>query len=472
MIVFAVAIIWVFKGESMWHNSISGVSDFRPLKIICPAPRPTLKPFSPYSPPSLCLKAKMIFCNGCEKRFKIRNFAKRWVLGEWIGGSWSLVAKIGPLFYSIYKVFCSVRCSPMTDYVAFVVRSFLMLHQYPKLHCRLFITHVYIPYSRIILSLCANITTRDDLVFERGGKCHLCKNNEVESVASWVTWHNQPGASWRVIHLGICSQEMAQNLRRVCLPIELYRSIAREVESKHDLCSLARASQTLQAEAERYLNRSLSLRRVHDIVVIGRRIFSTPTVAEYVRVPRIRGHHGRYKDIIWASIHNILRSVLCVLTNLRDLDIIMPAPFRHYAGETYFKLFENCSFRLHRFCANFGIDGRLIEFFENQPEIRDLELVHFQMDLPPHILPNVCILRTFSITESVARFLSDRHISHLQLHSISANTLPHFFADAAKSITALSTGPYMSNHLPSILPHLELLAGMFNPKLVDLVRLR
>jgi len=44
------------------------------------------------------------------------------------------------------------------------------------------------------------------------------------------------------------------------LPVELYRQIVQYVVSQRDLCTLARVSRAFQAEAERVLYHSISLR--------------------------------------------------------------------------------------------------------------------------------------------------------------------------------------------------------------------
>jgi hypothetical protein len=238
------------------------------------------------------------------------------------------------------------------------------------------------------------------------------------------------------------------------LPMELYRPIFQEIDSKGELCSLSRVSRSMQAEAERLLYHKLELMGNRDIIMICERIRSTPRIRPYVRECQLKAHWDRSPCL--RSFYTLVAFALSKLTNLRRLAILDAFGFLI----TFTWILKNCRFKLRKFQSHLKFDRNLLSFLESQVELKDLGVltimhtaisVNLSSRFSSQFLPNLVILRCINLSS----IFSSHIITHLDVHTISEFVLP--LPISFHRIVTLRLGK-IHVELPDHTPNLEVLS--------------
>lgn len=193
------------------------------------------------------------------------------------------------------------------------------------------------------------------------------------------------------------------------LPVELYRQIVQYVVSQHDLCTLARVSRAFQAEAERVLYHSLSMR--HQIKTMWRceSLATQPRLALYVRKLSIIVDQ-------YTPLDSIARA-LNACSNLQYL-ALRGAPWSDYS-----KVLDAVSSTdIREFTCHTGGEPGVVRFLERQPQLEEIsfEAHGFDLDnLSPYAAGNLRVFTGWLAT--AATIVPGRPVRQLTLTSDMTN---------------------------------------------------
>jgi hypothetical protein len=132
---------------------------------------------------------------------------------------------------------------------------------------------------------------------------------------------------------------------RPTLPLELYRPIFAHIVSKTDLCVLAVISRFAQGEAEHLMYYELDATTARRIIIICRRICTTPRRGSYVRSLHLSGPSKKLRKKLFSSYFSIVAKTFTLMENLTYLNLesfwILPyiIPFQP-------RIYEQWRFRL------------------------------------------------------------------------------------------------------------------------------
>jgi hypothetical protein len=169
------------------------------------------------------------------------------------------------------------------------------------------------------------------------------------------------------------------------LPLEVHRAILRKVDSKRDLCAVARVSRLMRMEAEWLIYRDIELGKrgsARTVVLVLKHIISSTVLPLYVRCFALMPDWQITSEHHLASIFHLLSRVLQKMTRLRNLKLRIRVPL------AYANLLSRCTFKLSIYSP--------LRFLESQPEIRILKLGSIlAQGMPvasPSFLPNLATL--------------------------------------------------------------------------------
>lgn len=176
---------------------------------------------------------------------------------------------------------------------------------------------------------------------------------------------------------------------RPTLPIELYRLIATNIKSTHDLCTLSRVSKAWQRESESILYHTLTLRRALDITWRSQSFVSRPSLSLYVR-----------KLSITLNQYIPLKCVSRILAGCARLCVLY---IRGIVWADYSRVLESIppGTLLREFGCHTRGEAGVIRFLSRQPQLEQLDLsAHaFELDaLPPDALRNLTVFRGWLTT--------------------------------------------------------------------------
>jgi hypothetical protein len=222
------------------------------------------------------------------------------------------------------------------------------------------------------------------------------------------------------------------------LPLEVRRAILREVDSKRDLCAVARVSRLMRIEAEWFIYRELDLGKresARTVVAILKYILSSPVLPLYVRSFILTGVLQKETEYRLVAIFHLFSLVLQRMTRLRSLVIkLYPSP--------QINIFRRCTFKLSVLDVNY-LDGPLVRFLESQPRIRILGLVaglaKIMPIIPPAFLPILAAVITTD--ENAALLVPGRPVTHVRLPLNNRPSL-EYLALSSAPILALSACIY------------------------------
>jgi hypothetical protein len=175
------------------------------------------------------------------------------------------------------------------------------------------------------------------------------------------------------------------------LPLEINRAILNQVESKTDLCTVARASRSLQAEAESLIYRHIGDMDTLSSIVCFKQVLASPRLPLYVRSFNFSPHFWGVQRMFW-SIFILLSRVLRRTSLLRRLSLDLPVlPLG-------IDVLTRCDFKLLEFTATF-YNTHQFQFLEGQNELRILQIKLTDRATGPSewkhradILPNLSVL--------------------------------------------------------------------------------
>jgi hypothetical protein len=253
----------------------------------------------------------------------------------------------------------------------------------------------------------------------------------------------------------------------VAFPLELFRSIVKEIDDNRDLCVLAIVCRALQPEAERVLYRQLIGDGAREVVQVCKRICCSPRFGPYVRYFTADALDDGTFELM--AFTRILRSALANLRYLHchlftDSQMIPPGAVLNGSLST-----------LLVFSSYFPIENNLIVFLERQKNLRQFscwkgpvpEFMAISTPVSNHIMPKLEVLdlrECLDHSNIAIRLLPGRPITHLAVHRVDAMLL---------QCIALTTLPLQAlcimgdglrplsfyRHLSSAIPELAVLRG-------------
>jgi hypothetical protein len=259
------------------------------------------------------------------------------------------------------------------------------------------------------------------------------------------------------------------------LPPELYRPIVKYVQNndRRDLFALTRVSRQVQVEAERLIWRTLRADGMGTITALLSCLCAAPRLCFYVFSLYLDyGPLYRPTESSWGPIAQTLH----LLTRLQSLTIFLGSDVVSPAAIPCFPSISACPFKLRSFAFLSDLDGQLLSFLIEQPELRRLRMVPISQrevmipleQLPSSALQDLMVLELSRVLPSrdlVRWILSRRRITHLSVVSFSVITdsgidMSHYSSITALEVNRLAIDLSWMDSLPAIFPQLKFLAGV------------
>jgi hypothetical protein len=270
------------------------------------------------------------------------------------------------------------------------------------------------------------------------------------------------------------SSESAPSM--IGLPVELFQTIAEEVQNNHprDFLALARVSRATQLETERLIWHDVAVHSADAIVRLCSSICASPRLGQHIvslsmdHTPLDRNLHTFWSLVVQA---------LLLTPRLQRLRILLwggIANKEHVYSFPYDPLMGAFTFKLLSFEAAFTVDDKFLSFLEPQTDLRILKMRRGtdqygasvpNTPIPSHFFPALTVLDAGALYGSsrIPRWiLSGRQVSHLS----SPNTVPIqalIGSASAAYITGLRIDCIVYHRMYSVsggFPGLQLLSGV------------
>jgi hypothetical protein len=165
----------------------------------------------------------------------------------------------------------------------------------------------------------------------------------------------------------------------MALSMEARQLIVQHVESKGDVCALARVCKNFQVVAERSLYNTLYLSGIGTTISLCNVLADQPRVADYVEDLTIDVRHdetaseeeesSHLPEEYWESVGAGLRSAHRLLHLAVHVDFI--------GDSANAWILDDCRFRLRKFHCDLAWDDHLVDFLNDQDELEDLYILDF-----------------------------------------------------------------------------------------------
>ena len=165
----------------------------------------------------------------------------------------------------------------------------------------------------------------------------------------------------------------------MALSMEARQLIVQHVESKGDICALARVCKNFQVVAERSLYNTLYLSGIDTTMSLCNILANQPRVADYVEDLTIDVRHdettseeeelSHLPEEYWESVGAGLRSAHRLLHLAVHVDFI--------GDSANAWILDDCRFRLRKFHCDLAWDDHLVGFLNDQDELEDLYILDF-----------------------------------------------------------------------------------------------
>ncbi|PBK95875.1 hypothetical protein ARMGADRAFT_1061669 [Armillaria gallica] len=177
----------------------------------------------------------------------------------------------------------------------------------------------------------------------------------------------------------------------MCLSLEAYRNIVKNVGSRADVAALCRVSKGFQYAAERALYNTLYMQNVETTMLLCTTLTEQPRVAAYVDALTLHagsssengsedegeGEEVPQDEILpqgyWTTISLAFRK----LSRLRYLNIHIG----HDVPSSNTWILDNCPFHLRSFHCDLDWDTHLVKFLETQADLDDLYIIDYNDSL-------------------------------------------------------------------------------------------
>jgi hypothetical protein len=239
------------------------------------------------------------------------------------------------------------------------------------------------------------------------------------------------------------------------------------------LCILARVSRTWQCEAERLIYSTCKFEGLADIIIMCRRICSSPRLGPHIRIfdggAIERGHHY---DAMGHNLNRLLSRTLQLMTELRTL--ILPSFYPAVERSSCKSIFTSSTFKLRVLSTFFQPDEHILRFLETQPDIyrwegKGLHLNGFlpRKPLPTHVLANLKVLHANSPSTEALNVLPGRSVTHLAVDNVVTLAQLRWISLYGANLRALNlnqgcigTSIEIVKQIPDMFPHLEVFCGV------------
>ncbi|KAK0244670.1 hypothetical protein EDD85DRAFT_207831 [Armillaria nabsnona] len=177
----------------------------------------------------------------------------------------------------------------------------------------------------------------------------------------------------------------------MCLSLEAYRNIVKNVGSRADVAALCRVSKGFQYAAERALYNTLYMQNVGTTMLLCTTLTEQPRVAAYVDALTLHAgsssengseDEGEEEEVphdeilpqgYWTTISLAFRK----LSRLRYLNIHIG----HDVPSSNTWILDNCPFHLRSFHCDLDWDTHLVKFLETQADLDDLYIIDYNDSL-------------------------------------------------------------------------------------------
>jgi hypothetical protein len=260
------------------------------------------------------------------------------------------------------------------------------------------------------------------------------------------------------------------------LPLEIHRAILGEVDSKRDLCAVARVSRLMQSEAECLMYREVEMGQkdsTRTIISILRRLAHSVVVPLYVRRFALVISWQRQAECRFLSFFHLLFQVLERMTRLQSLTL------RIDTTHIQASIFCRCTFKLSVLDIDY-LDKALVTFLESQPEIRILRVAEGLDEEvllnSPYFLPNLAVLAAGR--RNATLLIPGRPVTHVWLSPFELQSLDRL-ALSSRPVLALGTIFYWKPeagqplnsivHIARVAPDLEALHILLVTRISDTI---